>query len=92
MEQYMEEINGEIIEYVCSHCGSKAWKLSILHDHDDNKTFLLVQCSNEQCLQTREMLLQENEDEPIGWDCFDITGQGYDPEDVEGIVEEKMVN
>ena len=86
------EPNGEMIEYICAHCGNKAWTISILHDFEEDKTLLLTQCSNKNCLSTREVLLQAEEDMSIGWDTFDITGQGYDPEDMNDQQTEDMVN
>lgn len=85
----------EVVEYICGHCNGTTFTPLILHDHEDKATYLLLRCSNEKCVESREMLFQPEEKEgelPVSWGLFDITGQGYDPEDVEEENEKGLAN
>lgn len=69
-------------EFCCGDCGKDKWKLSVIH-HSDGRTLLSFCCADEQCVETKRRLIGADEADMICWDELDITGQGYDRDDIE---------
>lgn len=81
------EIVPEAISYICNHCGGDQWNISIVHTTDGH-TLLLIACADPECVSALKERLQIEEDSEgnrytVGWGTFEITGQGYDIEDLE---------
>lgn len=72
-----------ISEFSCGDCGCDVWKISIVH-HADGRTLMSFCCANEECVERKRQLVGAGEDDVICWDEIDITGQGYDPDDIDG--------
>lgn len=72
----------ELIAYRCGNCGSTEFKLFIGH-RTDKKTFLIITCANERCVERRRRDIGAEDDALLVWNEFDITGQGKDEEEIE---------
>lgn len=77
-------------EFSCATCDQNKWELHIAHQSDD-KTVLVIRCSNPGCIDERRQELNAPEDALIIHQEFDITNQGYDPKDMHSS-EDGMVN
>ena len=77
-KEYKTVVSG----FCCGDCGSEEWHLAIVH-HKDGRTLLSFKCANEECVEKKKQLVDAGEDDLICWDELDITGQGYDPEDID---------
>ena len=71
----------EVGDFTCSHCNKNNWEVLIGH-RSDGKTFLIVNCCDSSCHEKRREELKALPDESIIWEEFDITGQGYDENDI----------
>lgn len=70
----------EISGYVCGDCRHNTWTINIGH-RSDGKTFLIISCGNQKCLDRKRQELNLSEQAQLVWDEFDITGQGRDERD-----------
>ena len=81
----------DLINYSCAECGSHDWIIKIGHV-DDGRTFLYVICADEDCQKQQREENGVEDNAPLIWDEFDITGQGHDPQDIGGITGEGHLN
>lgn len=73
-----------LTDYICGSCQGSSFKLQVGHSSNGN-TYLITSCANEDCREARQQeLIKDGEDEEhfIYWDCFDITGQDYDEDNM----------
>jgi len=76
----MSKIPIETTEYVCGDCHGTEWKLNLGHDDENEKVFLIITCANPSCVEKKRLELGGEPDSIVVWDTFDITSQGYDPD------------
>jgi len=82
----------EAIGYNCGSCGGNNWSLRLGH-RTDGKTILLVTCANPQCVQELIEATGATSNSLVVWEEFDITGQGYDAQDLkEELLDPSEVN
>lgn len=67
-----EDLVTELVNYKCGDCGSDSWTLRIGH-RSDGRTFLIVSCANQVCVERKRLALDAEPDALIVWDEFDIT-------------------
>ena len=101
MSENQEKICEKIItvEYVCANCQGTKWDLKLIYI--GGATMLRIMCGNEQCTKNRleEIKLETGEsvtEGDLAYGIFDITGQGFDEEDLqeqlEDVEEVKVLN
>jgi hypothetical protein len=71
----------ELTEYTCGDCRGNLWHLAIGH-RSDGVTQLIIVCADPECVARKREELGVPEDEMIVWNELNITGQGYDAEDL----------
>ena len=86
-----EKFQVDLINYFCAECNGEDWNLKIGHC-EDGRTFLYVMCANPSCQKTIRQDREIEDDAPLVWDTFDITGQGHDPQDIVGVAEKEDLN
>lgn len=74
----MEKEVMEIAEVICAHCGRSNWSVNLSHS-SENKTFLILMCKSESC----QNIVDESGEKIYPLLDFDVTGQGYDEENIE---------
>lgn len=68
----------ELVSYNCATCKDSKWKLFLRSDKKNKRTYLVLICSNDKCVETRKKQLGAEPDDAVIWEEFDISGQGYD--------------
>ena len=86
-----EKLQVDLINYFCAECSGEDWNLRIGHC-EDGRTFLYVMCANPNCQKTLRADYKVEDEAPLVWDFFDITGQGHDPQDIIGIPMKEDLN
>lgn len=84
----MKDKTTRITDFTCGDCGGSAWELAIINKPEGN-TSLFVTCANKECVERKKKDKQMDETQILFWDEFDITGQGYDREDMERNTEDE---
>ena len=83
MSAQKSSARGEIIEYECADCGGIEMNVFIGHSGDGNNTYLIISCGNKDCVEFKRQEVGAGDEAIIVLDELDITGQGYDPDDLE---------